>query len=75
MPRKTARSSNPIRQYYKRVPFVLSLLKYVRSFFHNIANKPVRNQLMEFNNLVLRCNYGSALRGSFCGDERFILIE
>ena len=75
MPRKTARSSDSIRQYYKRVPFLLSLVKHVRSFSHKIANKPVRNQLLEFNNLVLRCNYGSELRGSFYEDERFILIE
>jgi hypothetical protein len=53
MPRKTARSSDSIRQYYKRVPFLISLVKHVRSFFQNIANKPVRNQLMELNNLVL----------------------
>ena len=53
MPRKTARSSDFIRQYYKRVPFLLSIVKHVRNFFHNIANKPVRNQLMELKNLVL----------------------
>jgi hypothetical protein len=53
MSRKTARSLDPIRQYYKRVPFLFSVVKYVRIFFHNLANKPVRNQLMELNNLVL----------------------
>ena len=53
MPRKNARSSDSIRQYYKRVPFLISLVKHVRSFFHNLTNKPVRNQLMELNNLVL----------------------
>ena len=53
MPRKTALSTDSIRQYYKRVPFLISLVKYVRSFFHNLANKPVRNQLLELNNLVL----------------------
>ena len=53
MPRKTTRSLDPIRQYYKRVPLLISLVKYVRSFFHNLTNKPVRNQLMELNNLVL----------------------
>ena len=53
MPRKTPSSAGPIRQYYKRVPFLFSLVKHARSFFHNLANKPVRNQLMELKNLVL----------------------
>ena len=53
MPRKTPNSAGPIRQYYKRVPFLFSLVKHVRNFFHNLANKPVRNQLMELKNLVL----------------------
>ena len=53
MPRKISRSADSIRQYYKRVPFLFSLVKHVRSFFHNLANKPVRNQLMELKNLVL----------------------
>ena len=53
MPRKTPRSAGSIRKYYKRVPFLFSLVKHVRSFFHNLANKPVRNQLMELKNLVL----------------------
>lgn len=53
MPRKTPRSADSIRQYYKRVPFLISLVKHVRSFFHNLANKPIRNQLLELNNLVL----------------------
>ena len=53
MPSKTPRSADSIRQYYKRVPFLFSLVKHVRNFFHNLANKPVRNQLMELKNLVL----------------------
>ena len=53
MPRTPPRTADSIRQYYKRVPFLFSLVQHVRNFFHNLANKPVRNQLMELKNLVL----------------------
>ena len=47
------RSLSSIRQLYKCVPLLHSVVKNVRSFFHNLTNKPVRNQLAELKNLVL----------------------
>lgn len=41
------------RKYYKRIPFLVSMVKSVRSFFRNLTNKPIRNQLAELENLLL----------------------
>jgi len=47
------RSSDSIRQYYKRIPFLFSMVKGVRSFFRGLTYKPISSQLEELRNLIL----------------------
>lgn len=47
------RDLSSVRQYYKRIPFLLPLMNCVRSFFRNLTNKVIRNQLEELKNLML----------------------
>jgi hypothetical protein len=42
-----------MRQSYKHIPYLFSLVKGVRTFFRNLTYKPIYNQLEEFRNLIL----------------------
>ena len=46
-------TTTPIGKFYKRIPFLFSLVKGVRIFFKGLTGKPIRKQLEEIKNLVL----------------------
>lgn len=53
MSRKVTSSSPSARQFYKRIPLLNSMIINVRSFFHELANRPTKKLLEELKNLVL----------------------